>query len=123
MQNLISSGDDEKSQNICYVQKKNQDPFFRTGLCTFFKLSWNHERSTPQIFETNEIAERAVRREKEGTSSVFVHSGLQETGGQKPWSATAISDMYKSFWQKAKRLVNDGSLHHSMGRLFRLEQK
>ena len=95
MQNQISSGDDEKSQNICYVQKKNQ--------------------STPQRFETHAIAERAVRREKEGTSSVLVHSGLQETGGQKPWNGTAISDTCKSFWQTAKRLMNDGSLHHFDG--------
>ena len=123
MQNQISSRDDEQSQNVCYVQKKSQDPFIRSSLCNFFKLSWNHEISTPQIFDTNGIAERAVRRDKEGTSSVLVHSGLQETGGQKPWSVTAITDMYKSFWQTAKRLMNDGSLHLLMGRLFHLEQK
>ena len=115
MQHQISSGDDEKSQNICCVQKKNQDPFVRTSHWDFFKLSWSHERSTPQRFETNGIAERAARREKEGTSSVLVHSGLQETGGQKPWRVTGISDMYKSYGQTAKRLMNDGSLHHFDG--------
>ena len=105
MQNQISSGDDEKSQNICYVQKENQ-------LC---KLSWNHERSTPQRFETHGMAERAARREKEGTSSVLAHSGFQEIGGQKPWSGTAISEMCKTYWQRAKRLMNDGSVHHFDG--------
>ena len=35
-------------------------------------LSWNHCTSTPHRSETNEIAERAVRRVKEGTSAVIV---------------------------------------------------
>ena len=35
-------------------------------------LSWNHCPSTPHRSETNWIAERAVRRVKEGTSAVFV---------------------------------------------------
>ena len=34
-------------------------------------LSWNHRTSTPHRSETNGIAERAVRRVKEGTSAVF----------------------------------------------------
>ena len=33
-------------------------------------LSWNHCTSTPQRSETNGIAERAVRRVKEGTSAI-----------------------------------------------------
>ena len=35
-------------------------------------LSWNHCTSTPHRSETNGIAERAVRRVKEGTSAVIV---------------------------------------------------
>ena len=35
-------------------------------------LSWNHCTSTPHRLETNEIAERAVRRVKEGTSAVLL---------------------------------------------------
>ena len=35
-------------------------------------LSWNHCTSTPHRSETNGIAERAVRRVKEGTSAVLV---------------------------------------------------
>ena len=39
-------------------------------------LSWNHCTSTPHWSETNGIAERAVRRVKEGTSAVLLQSGL-----------------------------------------------
>ena len=41
-------------------------------------LSWNHCTSTPHRSETNGIAERAVRRVKEGTSAVLLQSGLKE---------------------------------------------
>ena len=41
-------------------------------------LSWNHRTSTPHRSETNGIAESAVRRVKEGTSAVFLQSGLDE---------------------------------------------
>ena len=40
------------------------------------ELSWNHCASTPHRSETNGIAERAVRRVKEGTSAVVLQSGL-----------------------------------------------
>ena len=42
-------------------------------------LSWNHCTSTPHRSETNGIAARAVRREKEGTSAVLLQSGLNES--------------------------------------------
>ena len=38
-------------------------------------LSWNHCTSTPHRSETNGIAERAVRRVKEGTSAVLLLVG------------------------------------------------
>ena len=41
-------------------------------------LSWNHCTPTPHRSETNRIAERAVRRVKEGTSAVLLQSGLNE---------------------------------------------
>ena len=41
-------------------------------------LSWNHCTSTPHRSETHGIAERAVRRVKEGTSAVLLQSGLNE---------------------------------------------
>ena len=42
-------------------------------------LSWNHCTSTPYRSETHGIAERAVRRVKEGTSAVLFQSGLHES--------------------------------------------
>ena len=42
-------------------------------------LSCNHCTSTPHRSETNGIAERAVRRVKEGTSAVLLQSGLKES--------------------------------------------
>ena len=42
-------------------------------------LSWNHCTSTPHRSETNGIAERAVRRVREGTSVVLLQSGLNES--------------------------------------------
>ena len=41
-------------------------------------LSWNHCTSTPHRSETNGIAERGVRRVKDGTSAVLLQSGLDE---------------------------------------------
>ena len=41
-------------------------------------LTWNYCTSTPHRSETNGIAERAVRRVKEGTSAVLLQSGLDE---------------------------------------------
>ena len=42
-------------------------------------LSWNHCTSTPHRSDTIGIAERAVRRVKEGTSAVLLESGLNES--------------------------------------------
>ena len=42
------------------------------------ELSWNHCTSTPHRSGTNGIAERAVRRVKEGRSAVLSQSGLGE---------------------------------------------
>ena len=39
-------------------------------------VSWNHCTSTPHRSETNGIAERTLRRIKEGTSRVLLQSGL-----------------------------------------------
>ena len=42
-------------------------------------LSWNHCTSTRHRSQTNGVAERAVRRVKEGTSAVLLQSGLNES--------------------------------------------
>ena len=47
------------------------------------ELSWNHCKSTPHRSETNGVAERAVRRIKEGTyaSGVAIRLGRRMVGG------------------------------------------
>ena len=47
-------------------------------------LSWNHGTSTPHRSETHGIAERAVRRVKEGTSALLLQSGL----GNEWWAGS-----------------------------------
>ena len=42
-------------------------------------LSWNHCTSTPHRSETFCVAQRAVRRVKEGTSAILLQSGLNES--------------------------------------------
>ena len=58
-------------------------------------LSWNHCTSTPHRSETIGIDERAVRRVKEGTSSVLLQSGLDEKWWQIPWNAIPIFETFK----------------------------
>ena len=64
-------------------------------------LSWNHCTSTPHRSETNRIAERAVRRVKEGTSAVLLQSGLDEN-----WWADSIECF--SYLRNVQELLSDG---------------
>ena len=64
-------------------------------------LSWNHCTSTPLRSETNEIAERAVRRVKEGTSAVLLQSGLNES-----WWADSTE--CKTYLRNIQDLLSDG---------------
>ena len=57
--------------------------------------------STPHRSETNGIAERAVRRVKEGTSAVLLQSGLNET-----WWADSM-ECY-TFLRNVTDLLSDG---------------
>ena len=65
-------------------------------------LSLNHSTSTPHRSETNRIAERAVRRVKEGTSAVLLQSGLSES-----WWADSM-DCY-TFLRNVINLFSDGN--------------
>ena len=65
-------------------------------------LSWNHCTSTPHRSETNGIAERAVRRVKEGTSAVLLQSGLNES-----WWADSM-ECY-TYLRNVKDLLSDGT--------------
>ena len=64
-------------------------------------LSWNHCTSTPHRSETNGIAERAVRRVKEGTSAVLLQSGLNES-----WWADSL-ECY-TYLRNVTYLLSDG---------------
>ena len=64
-------------------------------------LSWNHCTSTPHRSETNGIAERAVRRVKEGTSTVLLQSGLNEN-----WWADSM-ECY-TYLRNVTDLLSDG---------------
>ena len=64
-------------------------------------LSWNHCTSTPHRSETNGIAERAVRRVKEGTCAVLLQSGLDEK-----WWADSM-ECY-TYLRNIQDLLSDG---------------
>ena len=64
-------------------------------------LSWNHCTSTPHRSETNGIAERAVRRVKEGTSAVLLQSGLDEN-----WWADSME--CHTYLRNIQDLLSDG---------------
>ena len=64
-------------------------------------LSWNHCTSTPHRSETNGIAERAVRRVREGTSAVLLQSGLDEN-----WWADSMECF--SYLRNVQGLLSDG---------------
>ena len=64
-------------------------------------LSWNHCTSTPHRSETNGIAERAVRRVKEGTSAVLLQSGL----GNERWADSMECYCYL---RNVQDLLSDG---------------
>ena len=65
-------------------------------------LSWNHCTSTQHRLETNGIAERAVRRVKEGTSAVLLQSGLNE----KRWADSV--ECY-TYLRNVTDLLSDGT--------------
>ena len=65
------------------------------------ELSWNHCTSTPHRSETNGIAERAVRRVKEGTSAVLLQSGPNES-----WWADSM-ECY-TYLRNVTDLLSDG---------------
>ena len=76
-------------------------------------LSWNHRTSTPHRSETNGIAERAVRRIKQGTSAVLLQCGLDE----KWWAHSMECKCYlrdvQDLLAYGKHLMRDDLENHS----------
>ena len=86
-------------------------------------LSWNHCTSTPHRSETNGIAERAVRREKESTSAVFVAIGFKmKVGGQILWNVTPICETSQIYYLMGRRPMKDVLGNHLKDLLFHLVQ-
>ena len=67
-------------------------------------FSWIHCTSTPHRSETNGIAERAVRRVKEGTSAVLLQSSLDEN-----WCADSLECC--TYQRDIQDLLSDGRPH------------
>ena len=68
-------------------------------------LPWNHCTSTPHRSETNGIAERAVRRVKEGSSAVLLQSALDEN-----WCADSMKCC--TYLRNVQDLFSDGKTPH-----------
>ena len=68
-------------------------------------LSWNHCTSTPHRSETHGIAERALRKVKEGTHAVLLQSGLNES-----WWADSM-ECY-TYLRNVTDLQSDGKTHY-----------
>ena len=75
---------DGKNYLNYWSRRTDQKLFSQTTRWNLGEHLWNHRTSTPHRSETNGIAERAVRRVKEGTSPVLLQSGLDE----KWWSGS-----------------------------------
>ena len=68
-------------------------------------FSWNRCTSTPLRSETNGIADRAVRRVKEGASAVLLQSGLDEN-----WWADSM-ECY-TYLRNIQDLLSDGKISY-----------
>ena len=83
-------------------------------------LSWSHCTSTPHRSETNGIADRAVRRVKEGTSAVLLQSGLNESWWADSMDVTPIFETSQIYYLMGRRSVKDVLGNHLKDLLFHL---
>ena len=100
-----TSQETQRSLQKCLETERNPKVIYTDNSLEFGKacedLSWNHCTSTPHRSETNGIAERAVRRVKEGTSAVLLQSGLNES-----WWADSM-ECY-TYLRNVTDLLSDG---------------
>ena len=104
VQNKDSTGDGKEFAKVSRAVRKAESHLYRQFIgvrksCE--DLSGTHQTSTPHRSETNGIAERAVRRVKEGTSAVLLQSGLDEK-----WWADSM-ECY-TYLRNIQDLLSDG---------------
>ena len=91
----------QRIQRKFLLPEENPRSIYTDNSLEFIKAgeepNWNHERSTPHRFETNGIAERAVRRVKEGTSSVLGQYGLRESWWTEAMKCCCYLRMCKTY--------------------------
>ena len=97
----------ETQRNLQKFLKPNRKPkvIYTHNSLEFGKacedLSWDHCTATPHRSDTNGIAERAVRRVKEGTSAALLQSGLDEN-----WWADSLECF--TYLRNIQYLLSDG---------------
>ena len=115
VQNQNFTGNPEKLAKVRGTREETKSHYTDNSL-EFGKacedLSWNHCTSTPHRSETNGIAERAVRRVKEGTSAVLLQPGLNESW----WADSVECEVYISRYRKSRqkwlRISGQQQEHH-----------
>ena len=86
------------------------------------ELSWNHCTSTPHRSETHGIAERVVRRVKEGTSAVLLQSGLVEKWWADSMECYCFCETFKISCLMGRHHMKGGSECSLIDQWYRLEQ-
>ena len=111
-----TSPETEKSLQTFLELTRNPKVIYTDNSLEFGKacedLSWNHCTSTPHRSETNGIAERAVRRVKEGHLRYCCNQVWTMNGGRIPWSVTAICETFMISCLMGKDQMKGGSEYH-----------
>ena len=71
---------EKRSASIFKSQEGSSQTIRRSSSKRFQDLQWTHDTNTRHRSEMNMIAERAVRRVREGTATAMVQSGLHGGG-------------------------------------------
>ena len=117
-----TSQETQRSLQKFLEPERNPKVFYTDNSLEFGKacedLSWNHCTSTPHRSETDGIAERAVRRVKEGTSAVLLQSGRNESWWADSMDVTPICETSQINYLMGRRPMKDVLGNHLKDRLF-----